>query len=136
VQALCAMLAAESDNRMPQTSLIVIVDDDAPVRESTQGLMRSLGFPARSFADAAAFLSSDCLACTACLIADVHMPGMSGLDLYRHLVACGRAVPTILITGYPDDSVRAMAMQEGIVGYLAKPCREDDLLSCLRRALP
>jgi FixJ family two-component response regulator len=121
---------------MPQTSLIVIVEDDEPVRESTRGLMRSLGFQARSFADAAAFLNSDCLARTACLIADLHMPGMSGLDLYRHLVARNQAVPTILITAYPDDSVRATALQEGIVGYLAKPCSEDDLLSCLRRVLP
>ena len=121
---------------MSPTSLIVIVDDDEPVRESTRGLMRSLGFQAHAFADAAAFLNSDCLARTACLVADVHMPGMSGLDLYRHLVACGRAVPTILITGYPDDGVRALALQEGVMGYFTKPCRESDLLSCLRRVLP
>jgi FixJ family two-component response regulator len=120
---------------MPTKPLIVIVDDDESVREATRGLMKSLGFEARCFADAEEFLASDCLPRTACLIADVHMPGMSGLDLYRHLLASSRAVPTILITAYPNDRMRIEALREGIASYLVKPYDEDDLLTCIRSVL-
>jgi len=72
---------------------------------------------------------------TSCLIADVQMPGMTGLDLHRHLSASGKPIPTILITAYPDDSVRERAVAAGAIGYLSKPFDENDLLACIRSAL-
>jgi FixJ family two-component response regulator len=117
---------------MPQKALISIVDDDESVREATKGLMKSLGFSAQTFACAEDFLSSDRLQRTTCLIADVQMPGMSGLDLHRQLRAAGKSIPTILITAYPDDNVRARALSAGVICYLIKPFNEDELLECLR----
>ena len=120
---------------MPNKPLISIVDDDEAVREATKGLMRALGFRAKTFGSAEDFLNFDRLHSTACLIADVQMPQMSGLDLHRHLVASGVSIPTILITAYPDDSVRARALKAGIVGYLTKPFNKDDLLVYIHSAL-
>ena len=120
---------------MPNKPLISIVDDDEAVREATKGLMRALGFLAETFGSAEDFLNFDRLHSTACLIADVQMPQMSGLDLHRHLVASGVSIPTILITAYPDDSVRARALKAGIVGYLTKPFNKDDLLVYIHSAL-
>jgi FixJ family two-component response regulator len=115
--------------------LIAIVDDDASVREATMSLMRALGFLAEAFACAEDFLDSGRVQRTTCLIADVRMPGMSGLDLYRRLVASGRPIPTVLITAHSDDEVRARALKVGILCYLTKPFREEDLLGCIRSAL-
>jgi FixJ family two-component response regulator len=115
--------------------LIAIVDDDASMLEALQGLLRSLGFAAEAFSSGQAFLSSPHLGRMACLIADVHMPGMSGLDLHHRLVTSGRRLPTILITAYPNDQARGRALGAGVVCYLAKPFDEDDLLRCLRSIL-
>jgi FixJ family two-component response regulator len=115
--------------------LIAIVDDDDSVREATKGLMRSMGLAAEAFACGEDFLRSPHLCRTACLVADVNMPGMSGLDLHRSLSARNKSIPTILITAYPNDSVRARALSAGVIGYLAKPFSEDDLLGCIRSAL-
>lgn len=120
---------------MPQKALISIVDDDDSVREAMKGLMKSLGFAAESFSSAEDFLRSPRQHRTACLIADVQMPGMSGLDLYRQLVASGQPIPTILITAYADEGVRARALQAGVICYLPKPFTDDDLLACLRSIL-
>ena len=120
---------------MPDKPLISIVDDDEAVREATKGLMRALGFLAETFGSAEDFLNFDRLHSTACLIADVQMPQMSGLDLHRHLMASGVSIPTILITAYPDDSVRTRALKAGIVGYLTKPFNKDDLLVYIHSAL-
>jgi FixJ family two-component response regulator len=120
---------------MAKKVLISIVDDDEAVREATKGLMKSLGLSAHTFACAEDFLSSNRLDRTACLIADVQMPGMSGLDLYRQLCATGKPIPTILITAYPDDNARARALSAGVICYLIKPFDEDDLLQCLRSVL-
>ncbi len=120
---------------MPNKPLISIVDDDEAVREATKGLMRALGFLAETFGSAEDFLNFDRLHSTACLIADVQMPQMSGLDLHRHLMASGVSIPTILITAYPDDSVRTRALKAGIVGYLTKPFNKDDLLVYIHSAL-
>jgi FixJ family two-component response regulator len=117
---------------MPKKALISIVDDDESVREATKGLMKSLGFSAQTFACAEDFLISHGLQGTTCLIADVQMPGMSGLDLYRRLCAAGKSIPTILITAYPDDNLRARALRAGVISYLIKPFNEDELLECLR----
>ncbi len=120
---------------MPNKPVIAIVDDDASVREAMMSLMRALGFITEAFPCAEDFLKSDGLQRTSCLIADVRMPGMSGLELYRRLVASGKPIPTVLITAHSDDGVRARALKAGIIGYLTKPFREDDLLGCIRSAL-
>ena len=120
---------------MPNKPMIAIVDDDASVREAVMSLMRALGFLVEAFSSAEDFLKSDGLAHTSCLIADVRMPGMSGLELYRRLVASGKPIPTVLITAHSDDEVRTRALKAGIICYLTKPFREDDLLGCIRSAL-
>ena len=121
---------------MPKTKpQISVVDDDESMREAIRGLMRSLGYRAQAFRSAEEFLTSRQVPHTSCLIADVQMPGMTGLELHRHLVALGKTIPTILITAYPDDSVRERALGDGVVGYLSKPFDENDLLACIRSSL-
>jgi len=115
--------------------LISVVDDDESMREAIRGLMKSLGYTAEAFASAEEFLNSRQAPRTSCLIADVQMPGMTGIELHRHLIASGNTIPTILITAYPDDSIRASAIQDGVVGYLSKPFDENDLLACIRSSL-
>lgn len=115
--------------------LISIVDDDRPVRESMQRLMRSLGYTVDVFPSAADFLASPRFSETACLIADVHMPAMTGLELFRHLIQIRRPIPTILVTAYPRELDRASALNEGVVCYLRKPIDEQNLSRCLRAAL-
>ena len=120
---------------MPKASLVSVVEDDQFFRESMRRLMRSLGYSVEAFPSAADFLASPRLVETACLIADVHMPAMTGLELYRHLIDAGYAIPTILVTAYPDDDVRARALNDGVVCYLRKPVDEKHLVRCLRAAL-
>ena len=120
---------------MSKKMMISIVDDNESVREAMTGLMRSVGFSAQAFQSAEGFLRSSRLDRTACLVTDMQMPGMTGLELHRRLVASGKPIPTILITAYPDESVRARAKEAGVICYLTKPFNEDDLLSCIRRAL-
>ena len=115
--------------------LISIIDDDQPFRESMRRLMRSLGYIAEAFPSAADFLASHRLAETACLIADVHMPVMTGIELYRRLIDTGRAIPTILVTAYPNDVDRVRALNDGVLCYLRKPVDERRLKRCLRAAL-
>lgn len=97
--------------------------------------MRSMGFTVEAFSCGPDFLNSSALGCTACLIADVHMPEMTGLDLYHHLTSHGHTIPTILITGYPSEGVRALALEAGVISYLVKPFAEADLLDGVRIAL-
>ena len=120
---------------MPKASLVSVVEDDQFFRESMRRLMRSLGYTVEAFASAADFLASPRLVETACLIADVNMPAMTGLELYRHLIETGHAIPTILVTAYPDDDVRTRALNDGVVCYLRKPVDEKHLMRCLRAAL-
>src|SRR5271163_2048741 len=120
---------------MPKASLVSVVEDDRFFRESMRRLMRSLGHSVDVFPTAADFLTSRGLAETACLIADVHMPAMTGLELHRRLIETGYAIPTILVTAYPDDDVRARALNDGVVCYLRKPVDEKHLIRCLRAAL-
>ena len=122
-------------SRMPTASLISIVEDDRYFRESMRRLMSSLGYTVQAFPSAADFLSSPCLLETACLIADVHMPAMTGIELYRRLIDTGYAIPTILVTAYPNDVDRARALNDGVVCYLRKPVDEKHLIRCLRGAL-
>ena len=120
---------------MPKASLVSVVEDDQFFRESMRRLMRSLGYSVEAFPSAADFLASPRLVETACLIADVHMPAMTGLELHRRLIDAGYAIPTILVTAYPDDDVRARALKDGVVCYLRKPVDEKHLTQCLRAAL-
>jgi FixJ family two-component response regulator len=113
---------------------IAVVEDDDSVREATIGLLRSHGFIAKGFPSADEFLKSNRIRITSCLIADVQMPNMSGLALYGHLVATGAPIPTILVTAYPDDNVRARALSAGVTGYLIKPFSEKELLDCIDTA--
>ena len=115
--------------------MISIVDDDEPMREAVKGLMKSVGYRVDVAACAEEFLRSPHVCRTSCLIADVQMPGITGLDLHRHLSASGKPIPTILITAYPDDRVRERALAAGVIGYLSKPFDENDLLTCIRLAL-
>src|SRR4051794_2912510 len=121
---------------MPKAFLVSVVEDDRFFRESMRRLMRSLGFAVEAFSSAADFLVSPRLAETACLIADVHMPAMTGLELHRHLIKAGYAIPTILVTAYTNDADRARALSDGVVCYLRKPVDENHLKECLRAALP
>ena len=121
---------------MLNASLVSIVDDDQFFRESMRRLMRSLGYTVEAFRSAADFLASHRMVQTACLIADVEMPGMTGIDLHRHLIDAGHAIPTILVTAYPDDAVRSRTLTDGVICYLGKPVDETRLLQCLRTALP
>jgi CheY-like chemotaxis protein len=132
-----ARMAARANCRkpMPKTSLVSVVDDDRFFRESMQRLMRSLAYAAEAFASADGFLASPRLAETACLIADVNMPAMTGIELYRHLIDAGRAIPTILVTAYPNDVDRIRALNDGVVSYLRKPVDEQHLKRCLHAAL-
>ncbi len=120
---------------MPDKDLIAIVDDDELVREATKGLMRSMGLAAEAFQSGEEFLRSPHLKLTACLVTDVNMPGMSGLDLHRQVSALSESIPTILITAYPNETVRARALAAGVICYLVKPFSEDELLECVRCAL-
>jgi FixJ family two-component response regulator len=120
---------------MPTKPLIAIVDDDESAREGTADLIKSMGFIAKAFPHAEGFLQSDSIGRAACLITDVRMPGMTGLELHARLVASGNAIPTILVTAFPNDRDRQQAMQSGIICYLTKPFSEDELLDCIRVAL-
>jgi FixJ family two-component response regulator len=120
---------------MSKASFISVVDDDQFFRASTRRLVTSLGYIVEDFASAADFLASPRLAETACLIADVHMPAMTGVELYRHLVDAGYAIPTIIVTGQPDHGERARALNEGVACYLGKPINEERLVQCLHSAL-
>lgn len=120
---------------MSHQLLISIVDDDQPFRESMRRLMRSLGYTVVIFSSAADFLASARLRETSCLITDVHMPAMDGMQLYRHLIKAGHAIPTIFTTAYPSEVERVRALNDGVVCYLRKPIDEQNLSRCLRAAL-
>jgi FixJ family two-component response regulator len=120
---------------MPKALTIAVVEDDWFFRDSMRSLMKSLGYTVEAFSSAADFLASPHLIETACLIADVHMPAMTGVELYRHLIEAGYAIPTILMTAYPNDIDRARTLNDGVVCYLRKPIDERDLIRCLHAAL-
>jgi len=120
---------------MARRTLISIVEDDQLFRESMQKLVTLLGYTVEAFASATDFLKSPLVAETDCLVADVQMPGMTGVELYKNLVEAGRAIPTILVTAYPNEAVRNRALKDGVVCYLPKPVDDDHLERCLRSAL-
>jgi len=116
-------------------ALIAIVEDDESVREAVEGLIESLGFRVRAYSSAIDFLASSDIGATSCMIADVHMPKMSGIDLFRRLGELGHAIPTILITAYPNEGVRDRVLADGAVAYLTKPFDDDHLIGCVQSAL-
>jgi FixJ family two-component response regulator len=120
---------------LSNTPVISIIDDDESVRAATNRLVRSLGFNALTFASADEFLQSSNLSDTSCLIADIQMPGVDGLELQRILIAKGNKVPIIFITAFPDERIRARALQAGAVGFLSKPFEGATLIQCIDDAL-
>jgi FixJ family two-component response regulator len=118
-----------------QGPVISIVDDDASLRTATVRLLKAMGFVAHAFASAQEYLQSPRLTDTSCLIADVEMPGMSGVKLQEHLIAHGHTTPMIFITAFPEDRIRDQAMRAGAIGFLTKPFDESRLLECVERAL-
>jgi FixJ family two-component response regulator len=120
---------------MANIFIISVVDDDDSVRESLQCLIRSFGFAVEAFASAEEFLKSDHLRDTRCLILDVRMPGMNGIELQRRLVASHYVIPVIFITAHGDETARSHAMRDGAVAYLLKPFSEEALLNAIHTAL-
>ena len=116
-------------------AVISIIDDDLLVRESTADLISSLGHEALIFGSAEQFLASGCLKDTACIITDLHMPGLNGLDLQSRLLAEGHRTPIIFITAYPKEAARSRALTAGAVAFLSKPFEESALISSLETAL-
>jgi len=115
--------------------VVSIVDDDASVRAATDRLVRSLGYVSCAFASAEEFLQSPQLADTCCLIADVQMPGMSGVELQERLIADGRRMPTILVTAFPEQHTRTRALAAGALCFLTKPIDAPTLIKYLGAAL-
>ena len=115
--------------------MISIVDDDDFVRESLRDLIESLGYNVAVFGSAERFLEAECLAETSCLITDLRMPGLSGLDLQGRLTADGHRIPVIFVTAFSDEKFQVRAMRAGALGFLSKPFDESSLISCLETAL-
>jgi FixJ family two-component response regulator len=120
---------------LPKVPMISIVDDDESVREATSALVRSLGFAVETFASAEDFLESDRVGDTSCLITDVQMSGLSGVELQSRLIADGRLMPIIGVTAYPEESIRAQMLRAGAIGFLSKPFNDECLIDCLAIAL-
>lgn len=120
---------------MSRAPTITIIDDDESVRIATESLVRSLGFGARSFASAEDFLGSTERSWTACVITDVQMPGMSGVELQTRLRAEGDPVPVIFITAFPEERIRRQVDEAGAFGFLAKPFDGNEMIDCIDRAL-
>ena len=120
---------------MSNPPVISIVDDDRSVRAATYNLVRSLGYAVHTFASAEEFLRSPHLKDTSCVIADVQMPAMSGVELQAHLLAKGRRVPFIFITAFAVESARRRALKAGATCFLTKPFDGEALVKCLDAAL-
>ena len=120
---------------MAKAALISVVDDDESVRESLRGLLRSVTFGVEVFASAEEFLSSDRMRETDCLILDVRMPGMSGLELHRRLVSSHPYLPVIFITAHGDEELQSRVLRGGAVDYLLKPFSDHALLNAVQTAL-
>ena len=117
------------------SALISIIDDDRSVREAIQGLIRSLGYATVAFGSAEDYLDSGRIGDTACIITDLQMPGLSGIDLQRRLIADGHRTPMIFVTAFPSDRLRKQALDAGAFGFLSKPFEESSLITCIDKAL-
>jgi len=133
---MCSFALTEIGNcRLRKVPMISIVDDDISVRESTKELVESLGYEALTFASAEEFLGSQRVRDTSCLITDLQMRGLSGIDLQRRLVDEGRGIPTIFITAFPNEKTRSHALNAGAIGFLSKPFSDEALIHHLNAAL-
>jgi FixJ family two-component response regulator len=132
--SLCEYLELSEEFRVTE-NLISVVDDDESVRRTSTLLIESFGFRAATFASAEAFLRSGHLHDTSCLIVDVQMPGMNGLQLQSHLAAVGYGIPIIFITAYESNDSRQRAMKAGAAAFLGKPFSDEQLLQTIRSAL-
>src|SRR5262245_30419932 len=119
------------ESQVTGAPVVSIVDDDQSVRDGIVDLVTAMGFDAEPFECAEDFLHSSRVDGTSCLITDMRMTGMTGLELHERLVAAGKSIPTIVITAFPKDADRMRAEQAGVVCYLAKPCEEDQLVACI-----
>jgi FixJ family two-component response regulator len=120
---------------VPYTPVIAIVDDDESFRQAAISFIRSLGYSVAAFPSADAFLNSNAVENTDCLITDVQMPGMSGIELQSNLIAQGHRVPVIFVTAFPEMEARGRALRAGAIGFLGKPFADENLISCLNKAL-
>jgi len=120
---------------MAKEAIIAVVDDDEAVRLGLSSLLRSLGYVVMTFASGQDFLRSPHRGDVSCLVSDIQIPGMSGLELHDRLVATNTPIPTILITGYPDNEARKHALDAGVLCYLKKPLVYDELLACIKTTL-
>jgi FixJ family two-component response regulator len=120
---------------LSERSLISVVDDDPSFGEAMDRLLRSLDYDVAVFPSGPRFLASAELTATACLVADIHMPEMTGVELYEHLIARGQPIPTILVTAYPDIRLKERMLSRGVECYLPKPLEETALIECLRTAI-
>jgi FixJ family two-component response regulator len=116
-------------------TIIAIVDDDNSIRTALKSLLRSSGYEVRTYCSALEFLDANAPAETHCLISDIQMPGMNGVDMHKQLVAMGLRIPTILITGYPEAAAHLGADTPSLIAILPKPCEAERLLSCIGTAL-
>ena len=128
-------MKSHQGNRATERPLLSVVDDDEMLRESLPDLLREVGFEARAFSSGQEFLSSEYLDETKCLILDVAMPGMSGLDLQEELKRRGQAIPIIFITGQRDEDIRKRALIQGAVKFLYKPFSDNALLDAVSEVL-
>ena len=120
---------------MAQWPLVAVVDDDKSHRKATQDLLKAAGFFTATFEDAESFLGSASRKRAVCLVTDMRMPGMTGLELYQAMVASGDDIPTVIVTGHPEELTESRARAAGITCYLSKPFAPDDLLECVREAV-
>jgi FixJ family two-component response regulator len=125
----------DEEPRVPHTPVIAIVDDDESFLQATISFVRSLGYSAAAFPSADAFLNSNAVENTDCLITDLQMPGMSGIELQNYLLAQGNRVPVIFVTAFPETEARGDALRAGAVGFLGKPFGDESLISYLNKAL-
>jgi FixJ family two-component response regulator len=131
----CLVMKSPAGTGATERPLLCVVDDDEMLRESLPELLREFGFPARAFSSGQEFLSSDYVDQTRCLILDVAMPGMSGLDLQDELNRRGQAIPIIFISGQKDEDIRKRAFRQGAVKFLYKPFSDSALLDAVNVAL-
>jgi len=120
---------------LPQVPVISIIDDDLSVRVAIERLVRSLGYVAQTFSSASEFLLCSSSNGTSCIVTDVQLPGMSGVELQEYLIAHDHGMPVIFITAFPHERVRERAMKGGAICFLSKPFDEPQLLECVQRAL-
>jgi FixJ family two-component response regulator len=130
-----ALLPRQERPVLSTLSVISVIDDDASVRAATNNLLSSHGYMVRTFASAEDFLLSANPDGSSCVVADVQMSGMSGLDLLTHVRTQGNDVPFIFVTAFPDESVRARALRAGAICFLAKPFAGPVLISCIETAV-